>query len=399
MMWFRLTSCLVLSSVFSFVVACGDDPPPAEPTFPSNPGGITLEANQIGMPLELNRSYAANRVKYDTHAGNIGALFIYEQIFSEYVAATEANGHTDLPERLDDLYEEFEDEIALFDTEYLVIDLQRWDREWIVDWIGGTRDEPENRETYLYFGHDDRRGDYWPEVEARLVDTAQRFVPDAMIIGTEMNRYYAQNPDDWDNYIDFFWQMYDAIKEVNPDIDVAAGFNWAYFMESQVAEWVRNEESSEGVVTLRRAYRYVIDPLVNRYDDSGNKTGQTDFVALAMIPDSSLYTSPSEIPDRYFGALREVFPTGSTPVVFFQLGWPTRSSSSSLPQQFYQHFLDHAGGITIERVAWYGLTHLLQGDCNSLTGDLIGAPETVCYRGMFSDSGAATALSDSYFPE
>lgn len=390
---------IVCISMLFVVGGCGDDPPPPEPSFPSNPGAITLNVSQVALPLELNRSYGANRVKYETHAEDVGAIFIYEQIYSEYVAATEGNGRTDLPERLDDLYEDFEDEITLFDTEYLVIDLQRWDREWLLDWSGGTRDEPENRETYLYFSHEDRQDDYWVEVEARLVDSAQRFVPNAMIIGMEMNRYYAQNPEDWEYFVDFYWTMYDAIKEVNPDIRVAAGFNWAYLMESQVAGFVRNEESVDSVATLERAYRMVIDPLVNRYDESGGKIGQSDFVALAMIPDPAAHGGdPTAVPDRYFGALREVFPTGTLPVVFFQLGWPTSSAGSSAPQQFFQHFLNHAGGIAIERVAWYGLTHLLQGDCAPLT-ETIGAPQTVCFRGLFSQSGAATALSDMYFPE
>jgi len=381
-----------------FLAGCGDDPVPPEPTFPSNPGAITLGSDQLGLPMELNRSYTANREKYATHADDVSAVFIYEQIWSEYVQATEAEGRAELPDRVDDIYEEFSTELALFDETYLVVDLQRLDREWLVDWIGGSRDEPENRDTYLYFGHEDR-DDYWAAVEERLVETAQFYSPDVMIIGMEMNRYYAQNPDDWDEFITFYWTMYDAVKAANDSVRLGVGFNWAYFMESQVAGFVQGEESVNSVDTFNRAYRAVIDPLVNRYDGSGARTGSSDLVGLAMIPDPAMHEgTPSEVPTRYFGALREAFPaSGRTPIVFFQVGWPVSSTGSSTPQQFYDYFLANAGGVTIERLAWYGLSHLLSGDCSPLTSDAIGSDQTVCFRGLFSQSGADTALSEDYF--
>ena len=34
----------------------------------------------------------------------------------------------------------------------------------------------------------------------------------------EMNRYYDQNREDWANYVEFFWTMYDAVKAADPSV-------------------------------------------------------------------------------------------------------------------------------------------------------------------------------------
>lgn len=395
-----MRSLLTKSPLLALVMlsmACGDDPPPAEPEYPGNPGAITLETGQRGLPLELNRSYPANRTKYELHNEDVSALFVYGQIHSEYIAATEANGPAEFQDYLDELFEDFDDQVALYDTHYIVADLQRLDREWILDWIGGSRDEPENRVEYLYFGHPERQTDYWDDVEERLVQVANQFQPEAIIVGAEMNLYYSQNVDDWDDYVAFYWTVYDAIKDASPSTRVSAGVNWAYFMESQIAGFAQEGESDSGLLAMRRAYRAIIDPLVNRYDGEGNNIGQSDFAAIAMVPDPAAHGgTPSNVPDSFFGGLRDVYGS-SIPVVIFQLGWPVSGAGSSAPSQFFSHFLEHAGGFTLEAVSWYGLSHLISGDCDPLTGPAIGAPQTICFRGMFSQSGAATALSDIYF--
>ncbi|MBN1947243.1 MAG: hypothetical protein JW797_16345 [Bradymonadales bacterium] len=391
----------ILSVVFCCIVillsGCGgEEGNGPSSTFPDNPGPVTIGADQRGLPLELYRSNLSNRAKYNTHASQVGALFLYEQIWSEYLQATE--GRIDaakLDVRIEDLFENFDQEIALFDDHYLVVDLQRRDRQWLVDWTGGVRDEPENREESMTFT---RRDDYWVEVQARLERAVIRSSPTGLILGMEMNLYYDQNPGDWGNFIDFFWTMADAVKGVDPEIRVAAGINWIHFMEHQVEPFRRDGESLTDVEPVRRAYQAILDPLVNRQDGDGNVVGQSDFVALAAIPDPADFdNTPSQVSDWHFAGLRLLFPEGSKAIVWFQLGWPISSTGSSAPGQFYQRFLELAGGTTIERVCWYGLTNLLAADCQPLTGEAVGASQTVCNRGLFSVTGAPTSLSDSYF--
>jgi hypothetical protein len=125
----------------------------------------------------------------------------------------------------------------------------------------------------------------------------------------------------------------------------------------------------------------------------------SDFVGLAAIPEPALYNgSPANVPDQHFAGLRLVLREGTLPIVWFHLGWPVRSPGAAAPAEWYARFLELAGGTTIERVAWWGLSNLLPGDCSALTGVNVGAPETICFRGMYSDSGADTALSQAFLP-
>ena len=215
----------------------------------------------------------------------------------------------------------------------------------------------------------------------------------------EMNRYYDQNREDWANYVEFFWTMYDAVKAADPSVRVAAGVNWSYFAETQVRAFANDGETTSQVAPFERAFAAIIEPLVTRFDGDGNAIGSTDFVALSAIPDPNLYeSSPSNLPEHHFSGLRHRFGDGAEPIVWFQLGWPVRSAGSSAPAEYYSRFLELAGGTAVERLSWYGLPHLLNGDCAPLTGERVGASETICFRGMFSVSGADTALSGVYFP-
>ena len=105
---------------------------------------------------------------------------------------------------------------------------------------------------------------------------------------------------------------------------------------------------------------------------------------------------PTGLVDWHFAGLRHEFPAGSKPIVWFQLGWPISNAGSAAPGDFYERFLELAGGPTVERICWWALTNLLEGDCTPLTGSEVGASQTICFRGLFSVSGAATALSEEY---
>ena len=160
------------------LVACSEDEAPPAETFPENPGPITLTTEQLGLPMELHRSGTASASKYGTHADQVGALFIYEQIYSEYRHATTGRGTAaDFDNRMEVIFldsaEGYADEVQLFDERYIIVDLQRRDREWLVDWDGAERDTPENRLENLTFGDPRRVDDYWVEVEDRLTRIAE----------------------------------------------------------------------------------------------------------------------------------------------------------------------------------------------------------------------------------
>jgi|GEM_PF-4888643 len=400
---------LPVLAAMNLLVGCGDEVvPEPEPTFPSNPGPIQLSVAQMGLPMELHAAYETNFAKYGTYTDSVSAIFVTEQIYSEYRQATQgASSDAQFHNRIEALYEEFDEELAGYGTHYLVLDLQRRDRQWLVDWEGLERDEPEHRADYLYFGYQERREDYWIDVQDRVqsaIGNIRQAAPDAnlagVIIGMEMNRYYDQNPDDWDEFVEFYWTVYDSIKALDSSIRVSVGMNWSYFMDQQINQFLEGGETVVDVLPFNRAYEAIIRPLIYRQDGSGTTS---DFVALAAIPDSSRYTGvPANVTDGHFAGLRLIFPVGTLPIVWFQVGWPVSSATSSTPADFWERFLQLAGGTTIERVSWYGLVHFSDGQqdigCAALVGDQIGAEQTVCFRGIFSVSGGNTALSGIYFP-
>jgi hypothetical protein len=391
----RLTALPAVVSLLMLPFCADEVVPPPPPTFPAA-SALEISVEQRAFPIEVLRSYHANLSKYEFHSEDVGALFVLEQVHSEYWDATEGSpSGGDLDRRIDTLYEDagYAAALARYDPIYFVVDFQRRDREWLVDWEGRLRDEEINRGTFTFgVRRDENDDDYFFDVLDRIQNITEDHVPEAIILGMEMNRYYDQAPGDWDNYVEFYWMLYDAIKETNAGVRVSAGFNWSYFVEVQVPSFVNEGEAVTDVAPFRRAYNAIIDPLMTR--DGGSNS---DFVALALIPDPANHgNSPSNIPDNYLGGLRLLFGEDDTPIVWFQLGWPVSSSGSSIPGDFYTRFLAIAGGLNVERVAWYGLTHLIDADCQALTGDQVGASQTVCFRGMFSVSGANTALSDKF---
>jgi hypothetical protein len=385
----------------SLAAGCSEEVVEPKPEFPANPGPITLSAETRGVPVELVRATVANAARYGAVEDAATAAFLYAEIYSEYVQATDgAGGRTDLPDRVDDIYDELGDEIAAFEDHYVIVDLQRRDRAWLVDWEGRERDEPENREGSMTFGDTRRQADYWVDVEERLLEVVGDHDLEGVIIGAEMNRYYDQAQPDYDSFVDFYWTMYDAIKAAAPDVRVSAGLNWSYFVESQVGQFTEGDETASDVAPFRRAWDAIVDPVLTRYDADGNPTDRSDFAAFAAIPNPDLYGGqPSNVPESHFAGLRDAIPTGSgTPVVWFQLGWPVAGAGASSPAQWYEFFLENAGGHEIESVSWWGLTDLFtDGDCNPLTSEGVGAPESICFRGLYSVSGAPTSLANSFF--
>ncbi|MCA9566009.1 MAG: hypothetical protein KC561_21075, partial [Myxococcales bacterium] len=278
----RLAWLFAIVGTFGLLLGCGEDPPEEKPTFPENPGAITISAEQRGLRMENTRSTRTQAAsgKFESLQDSAGALFIPVQTYSEYVQQG-APGEPELDENVDALVDEFADQLMLFDEIYLVVDLQRLDRTWLADWDGLQRDVPENRDV-LNFGRDDFKDD----VTQYVLNAVNRLQPTAVIIGVEMNRYYSQNSADWDNYVDFFWSLREQIKTTNSNIRVGPGVAWSFLMEAQVAGFISGDELASDVDPFLRAYNTIVAPLVSR---DGT---QVDFVAPSLTPNTTLYSTP-----------------------------------------------------------------------------------------------------------
>ena len=148
-------------------------------------------------PFRLRRALAG-WLQYATHSAEISALFVYEQIHSEYWSATESDDTRGALEyRLDDVWEDFGSELSAVQNHYIVVDLQRRDRTWLVDWRGGIRDEPDNRGGFS-FGV---RRDEHDNDERPILDLGSgRVLVDASVAITDLSRHLGTELPESDDY-------------------------------------------------------------------------------------------------------------------------------------------------------------------------------------------------------
>lgn len=401
------------SVLLSCLVACGDDTPSARTSF-EEPAPVSLTAANRGLSLRYNASLrsAAALVAGDQEMATAGV--IHTQVYAEDIHARVGETPRAPEPRIDvQLDEVYEDEtiaplISGFGTRYWVVDLQRLDREWLVDWNGLDRDSPDSRLASLTFTYraQEEGGDYQSDVIERTVaafeDADPR--PESVIIGAEMERHYAAIPDDWPAFVSFARDLAAALRAVDPEVRVAVGFNWSNFLDTVVPQFVGAVGGDRvNYQAVQAAWDAVISPLYYDVSEIGQYTRVLDFYAFSSIPDPSRYPSPDALEAEHYAGIPTFFvenPERRLPVAWFALGWPVNSGSSAFFGDFLEFFLENAGGYETELVAWWGFSHLLSDvDCRPLTQTL-ELPASACFRGVYTSSGASVpGLRDVYFTD
>jgi hypothetical protein len=399
--------------------------PPPEPQF-EVPGGSPLALTKALRGVELWPTATV----VDGHGARLAAksasaetLVVYEQLSSEYVMArTAVFADAKLENRLEDLFAEpkLADVMAGYSRKVFVVDPLRLDQSWIVDASRGTRGDAAERETFLNFGDAGYREDAATRIVSAIADAG--VVPEAVVIGSEMERYYLLNRNDWANFASFYLEVRSAIKASFPSVQVAVGINWSNFMESVAPDFIIPEADAAGCaadaecgagsycaasqcgeldfVAVQAAWQAVIDPITF---DAVTATPLTDFYAFASIPNGALYGGdPNALPDTHYAGIPTMFreePARKLPVRWFRIGWDV-SGDSETPVKFLNRFEALNGsGYDVALVSWFGFVRQLTGDCNVIRDTLRARPE-VCQRGFFTSSGApAGSLGDSYFAD
>jgi hypothetical protein len=399
--------------------------PPPEPQF-ELPGSSPLALTKANRGVELWPTVTlvdGHGARLAERSASAETLVIYEQLSSEYVMArTAVFANAKLENRLEDLFSEpkLADAMAGYGRKVFVVDPLRLDQTWIVDASRGTRGDAAGRESFLNFGDAGYREDAAMRIVSAITDAG--VVPEAVVIGSEMERYYLLNPTDWSNFASFFAEVRAAIKGSYPSVQVAVGINWSNFMESVAPDFITPVEDAPGCATdaecgagsycaasqcgeldfvaLQAAWKAVIDPITF---DAVTATPLTDFYAFASIPNGALYGgNPDALPDTHYAGIPTMFreePTRKLPVRWFRIGWDVTGDSET-PVKFLSRFKELNGsGYDVALVSWFGFVRQLTGDCNVILGTLRARPE-VCQRGFFTSSGApAGSLGDSYFAD
>lgn len=392
---------------FSFVVvaACGDEEP-SEVAFvapPSQPLAMTPEMR--GITVEPVRSLFNNLDVFQRDLGAARNVVFVSQIHSEYAQRTNAAGGPSFSARLAATRAGAEGRVGTAidtaDREWWVVDLQRLDREWLVDWTGGVRDEPDNRLANFTVGvrYLDHGGDYPAAVDAEiqraLTTAANR--PHALILGTELDRYWLENRDDWPFVVQMLRTLMAGAKTAHPEVRIGVGINWSHFMDvvvpSLLTEAGRSRVDYEAV---RYAWEQVIEPI---YAPEGMER-VPDFYAFASIPDPERYGGdPNRISDTHYAFLPTHFaqdPSARKPIAWFALGWPNANHTPQSDATFLRRFLQLNRADGVELVAWAGFADFLaQSECPANLISDVPAPRSYCFRGLYPEVPAFTTDTQS----
>lgn len=387
----RIVSIFLPLTLAGALVACGDEPEP-DPEFLAAPGAaITLSNDLRGINLRPLQSLFGNPdfVVRDFQAAS--AAVIELQTYGEFEQTQSADRTAPrITSRIEALYDQAAvgPAIVAADRRYLVVDLQRLDRQWVNDWRGLDRDSPDNRAQSLTFQirADQHDSDLQLEVTESILDALESAngTIESVVVGIEMDRWYDENPGDWVYYVQWVHSLRDELRAAQPGIRVGAGINWHGFMANVVPAF-----AVDGVVdfvAVRDAWNAVIDPL---YFDEETETTLLDFYAFSALADAaSFQDTPELVTWEQFAGIETMFrespERASIPVAWFSVGWMSLSESFEPAARYLQRFLGFNGGYDVELVSWTSYVNLTSTECTKHTGSEVGASPTVCFSGMYS---------------
>lgn len=414
----RIWTALSVAAFGTFFLACGDDAPPSEDVFDTIRGeAVVLTPQTRALTVTLARPLARLSAQFADDMQLVENVVVVDQLFSEPTHMEVANGVGEASEprfnqRMASLYgdDRLSGSLALATRTYWVVDLQRLDREWLVDWRGLERDTPENREEQftVTIRNADHDGDYARDAEAFILGAFANAPspPTSLVIGSDLEQQYLAAPQDWPALVALVRQLADAVRAEYPEVRVAAGINWSRFMQDVVPGF-EEVGVTEEFGAVRAAWEAVIDPLyvTPEQNENGEVIGVTpfmDFYGFSLIPNPEVdlggFAAPEDVPDEHFVGISQQFrqsPERALSVAFVRVGWPTQASSDFWARWFTRATAGLAG-LDIEVLSWWGYENYEQSYCSSQIL-AAGGRRFLCNRGFYSESGASNDLYVRYF--
>lgn len=414
----ELTRLAVAASLALSVVACGDDGGGSSDTFGTLPPS-SFELTDATRGLSATLTSPLNRLasQFADDANLADNLVVVDQLFSEPKHLEVANGVGEaieprFGERIGELYgnERLAGSLSLFETTYWVVDLQRLDRQWLVDWRGLERDVEGTRETEFTVAARaaNNNGDYQAAVLSYIENGIANApaVPDVIVIGSDLEQQYLAAPDDWPALVAMIRATATAIRAEHPEVRVSAGINWLGFYNDVVPDFIVPDVTEE-FGAVRAAWEVVLDPLYVdiEVDEDGEEIGVTPFMdlyAFSAIPNTDVseggYALPEDVPDEAFVGITQRFdetPGREMQVAFVRVGWPTQSSSE-LWRRWLIRMTELVGGLDVPVMAWWGYDNYEEDFCAPRIL-AAGGRRFLCNRGFYSPSGARNDLYGAYF--
>jgi len=168
-----------------------------------------------------------------------------------------------------------------------------------------------------------------------VVAFVEKYKPKYIGLGIEVNVLYEKSPSDFDEFVSFYSEVYDAIKSVSPNTKVFTVFQ----LEKMKG---MNGGLFGGVNNQSKAEWFLIDKF------------KSDIVAFTTYP-GLIYKNPSEIPQDYYSEIKS---HTNKPVAFTEIGWhsatsPTGWESNESEQAaFVVKFFNLTRGLNKEIEIW-----------------------------------------------
>lgn len=172
------------------------------------------------------------------------------------------------------------------------------------------------------------------EYKESTIDFAEEYLPPYFGMGVETNMMWYKSPEDYDEFVDFYNEMYDEIKKVSPDTKVFTVFQL---------------ERMKGCI-------FWVDDPCNESDAQWHLIGdfKSDVVAFTTYP-NIFYKDPSEIPEDHY---TEILEHTSKPVIFTEMGWhveeypPGWEGSEDKQKRFVERFFELSEDVEPEIIIW-----------------------------------------------
>lgn len=163
------------------------------------------------------------------------------------------------------------------------------------------------------------------------VEFASKYKPRFFGIGVEINIFAEKNPNGFEEFVPFYNEVYDAIKEASPDSKVFTVFQLEKMKGLEMWELEESEPHWE---------------MIDRF--------KTDIVAFTTYP-GIFYRDVSDIPANHY---TEILSFVSKPVAFTEIGWHSAASpdgweSSEQEQaEFIETFFEYTETLDVEIAVW-----------------------------------------------
>lgn len=168
----------------------------------------------------------------------------------------------------------------------------------------------------------------------KAIEFAEKYKPKYLGLGIEVNIMYEKSPDDFEDFVIFYDEVYDTVKEVSPNTKVFTVFQLEKM--KGLTFW------SDGTLNSSKAQWFLLD----RFD--------SDLAVFSTYP-GLVYKDPSEIPADYY---TEITLHTDKPIAFTEMGWHSAASpqgwesSEEEQAEFITTFFNLTKDLNKEIIIW-----------------------------------------------